>query len=588
MKSAHLSCFLALAVLPLLFDMACADPITAPKLACWMVAAGLAALTPFRPWSAAEKVLWLWFSWASLSALYNGLAPGWIELLTIFCALIWGRSQMPGRNRWLAAGFGLTVVYSWVQRLGWDPFAWSHPELSQLRTIAGLGNPNYLAMYLACLFPWAWPRLYRRGWPGWAVAFVSMLALLLTATRGSNLVLSAVFIATALYAGLRQRRITRFWMLGILLLALSWGTSLWISGRRQFALASAMTSLGSGKDYSVIARKLLWQSAWRSGLAHPWLGVGPGHFGDAYLLNRSMEPDVLMKRERRPEDAHNEPLRVLSETGWVGLGLWCGWVMLALRAHLRRPGPQSACLLVLFGNSLTNCFPLVAYPLLMLWITPDRDDCPPAKMKWAGLPILLVGLLLGLAGWKTERTFWWDDEWTLGGRNFPKAAPQLFEQRVRALDVCALYCPPWFQDSLAMRQSAAWQNLAELTGEPLAWQQAERYARQRIDLDPKNPYHWLFLGIVYDHQGKNEQAMEMWREAESRDPLSPQIAFLRARSQHKLGNSGAALQSIQRSLELFSNSRQVYRFRAQIMIEQGRTGEGIEDWVDSQVIDEGI
>ena len=90
------------------------------------------------------------------------------------------------------------------------------------------------------------------------------------------------------------------------------------------------------------------------------------------------------------------------------------------------------------------------------------------------------------------------------------------------------------------------------------------------------------------YQGKNEQAMEMWREAESRDPLSPQIAFLRARSQHKLGNSGAALQSIQRSLELFSNSRQVYRFRAQIMIEQGRTWEGIEDWVDSQVIDEGI
>jgi len=82
--------------------------------------------------------------------------------------------------------------------------------------------------------------------------------------------------------------------------------------------------------------------------------------------------------------------------------------------------------------------------------------------------------------------------------------------------------------------------------------------------------------------------MSAWREAERRDLLSPAIPYFMAQTQHRMGDSPAALRSLQRSLELFSNSRQVYRFRAQIMIEQGRTWEGIVDWVDSQVIDEGI
>lgn len=589
LRIASLSGFLALALLPLIFDMGCADPVLMPKLACWMLAGGLACMTPGRPWSAAEKALWLWWVWGSLSSLINGLEPAWVELLSILVGLLWARSQMPGRNLWMALGFTFTVIYSWVQRLGLDPFHWSDPNLSVLRTIAGLGNPNYLAMYLACLFPWVWSCLYRKGLIGWVLAFFSILALQLTATRGSLLVLTGVFLVSAAVASVRRRGMSRFWLVGTLLLALSWATSLRISGKRQFALASSMASLGSGQDYSVHARKLLWQSAWRTGLEHPVLGVGWGHFGDAYLLNRAKETDVLLKRSRRPEDPHSQPLRVLSETGWVGLGFWGVWVFLALREQWRRGlGPGLACLLILLGNGLTNCYPIAVLPLMMLWSTPDRDDSSAGRVHWMGLPMVGVGLLLGLVSWGIERCFWWDDEWALRARALPQEALDLTERRLRALGQAEFYCPPWLKISLVMKQSAAWQDLARLTGERVAWQKSEEFALAAVLRDPKNSFHWRYLARTYELAGDYPQALNAWQEARVRDPLSPAVLYFMARTQHSMGDSSGALQSLGRSLELFSNSRQVYQFRAQIMIEQGRTWEGIEDWVDSQVIDEGI
>jgi hypothetical protein len=589
LRVASLSGFLALALLPLVFDMGCADPVLMPKFACWLVAGGLACMTCTRALTAAEKALWLWWLWGVVSSLYNGVAPAWVEMLSILAGLLWARSEMPRRDLWLALGFALTVFYSWVQRLGLDPFHWSDPNLSVLRTIAGLGNPNYLAMYLACLFPWVWTALYRRGPIGWTLAFVSMLTLQLTATRGSLLVLTGIFLLALAVSMVRHRGLTRFWLVGSLLLVLSWGTSLRASGQRQFALASSMVSLGSGKDYSVQARKLLWQSAWKAGLEHPFLGVGWGHFGDAYLANRAQEPDVLLKRSRRPEDPHNQPLRVLSETGWVGLGFWAAWALLALRAQWRRGlGPELACLLILLGNGLTNCYTLAVLPLMMLWSTPERDSPVEKPLQRKGLPVVLLALAFGLAGWAIEHCFWWDDEWALRARALPREAPELTERRLRALAAAELYCPPWLRISLVMKQSAAWQELARLSGERIAWQKSVEYALAAVRKDPKNSFHWRFLARTYEQAGDLQAALSAWKEAGLRDPLSPAVYYFMARTQHSMGDSAGALQSLGRSLELFSNSRQVYQFRAQIMIEQGRTWEGIEDWVDSQVIDEGI
>jgi hypothetical protein len=131
--------------------------------------------------------------------LSNGLQAAWLDLVTVGAGLLWIRCEAPGRDRWMTVGFVFTLTYSWLQRLGLDPFVWSDPNLSRLRTIAVLANPNYLAMYLACLCPWAWSFLYRRGPAGWMAGLFCLVSLLLVATRGSNLVLTGVVVLVTLW-----------------------------------------------------------------------------------------------------------------------------------------------------------------------------------------------------------------------------------------------------------------------------------------------------------------------------------------------------------------------------------------------------
>lgn len=587
MKPAQLSALLALGLLPLLFDMRCADPTSAPKLACWLTAAGLACLAPSRRWGWPERFLTAWFAWSLLSALSNGLHAAWLDLVTVGAGLLWIRCEAPGRDRWMTVGFVLTLTYSWLQRLGLDPFAWSDPNLSRVRTIAGLANPNYLAMYLACLCPWAWSFLYRRGPAGWLAGLFCLVSLLLVATRGSNLVLTGVVMLVTLWVLIKERRLDKFWLVTWAVLGLAWGISLTSTGKKQFDLSNTMQSLVKGHDVSVDARKLLWTSALQQSLRHPFLGVGPGHFGDAYLLNRPLEPPDLLRRARRPENPHSEPLKVLSETGWIGLFFWGGWVLCGLRAQFRRPGPELVCLLVVLGNGLTNSYPTAVWPLVLLWTTPNRtEENRPGWSPW-GLPVAALALLVGLGGWALQHTFWWDDEWGLLARYQPNLAESYAENRVSALETASFYCPPWNRTDLLVRQSRAWEDLAVLTGVQTAWQNAEERARRRLLIQPENSFAWAGLAKILEAENRWDEAVAAWQEARRRDSLNPGNLFFLGRAQYQAGQIEDAVTSLDGSLELFSNSSQVYRFRAQIMIEQGRTWEGYWDWVRSQQVEHG-
>jgi len=409
-----------------------------------------------------------------------------------------------------------------------------------------------------------------------------LVTLLLVATRGSNIVLTGVVVVSTLWVLIKERRLGKFWLVSWTLLVMGWAISLSFTGKKQFDLSNTMQSLVKGHDVSVDARKLLWTSALQQSLRHPLLGVGPGHFGDAYLLNRPMEPPVLLRRPRRPENPHSEPFKVLSETGWIGLLLWSGWILCGLRAQFRRPGPELVCLLVVLGNGLTNSYPVAVWPLVLLWTTPGRSkEEPPGWTPW-GLPVLSVALLVGLSGWVLQRTFWWDDEWGFLARYQPARARQYAETRVASLETAQFYCPPWNRADLVLRQGRAWENLALLTGAQAAWQAAEDRARRRLLIQPENAFAWTGLAKVLEEENRWEEAVAAWKEARSRDSLNPGNLFFLGRAQYQAGHIADAVTSLDGSLELFSNSSQVYRFRAQIMIEQGLTWEGYWDWVRSQ------
>lgn len=584
------SLLLGLGLVPVCFDMRMANPL-ALKLSVWCLAAALALLSgnPLsRPRACgwAWPSLWLWTGWLVLSGLVHHSWNGSLWALTVVCACLWRPPTARDGLPFVLGAWFVTAAYSWIQRLGWDPFPWDRPELSRLKTIAGLGNPNYLAMFLAGLLPLVWWWAYRRGWWACVLVALGLATLVMTTTRGALLAL--LIVTTLATLGSAKRLGWRFWLV-------TWATlvSMFVAGlSAPRELASSLTDQRTGvglQEYSVASRLLLWQVALQAGREHPVLGVGPGQFGGYYLQHRPLEYEAARSLQRLPEDPHNEPVHVLSETGLVGLMLWSLWLgCTAYGLALRDPvGLASLCVFLL--NGLTNSYPLAVWPVL-IWLTaraeapesPPRS--PPSGWRWWVTPLVLVLVLLAGGTWYAQRSFWWDDEFQIRGSasRTLQELDQLTHQRLLILRNVQPVCPPYYRAELARRMSLVELTLAQVQsrqGSTASGEAAVAWARTRTELDPGNAYSFEGLALVYEGLGRWEEAETAWRQAHRLDPLNPAMLFFWGGALARVGKSEQALQRLQESLEINSNYAQVYQLRAQIMIEQGQTWEGYWDWV---------
>src|SRR5204863_1187517 len=109
---------------------------------------------------------------------------------------------------------------------------------------------------------------------------------------------------------------------GALLVLAALGYGLWQAG---------LFTAAVGKDPATAAVRLeYWRATWQVIGEHPWLGVGPGNFGNAYL--RFMPPTAA----ESIKDPHNFFLDVWSSAGLVAALA----VTFALAAFFIRVGRQ--------------------------------------------------------------------------------------------------------------------------------------------------------------------------------------------------------------------------------------------------------
>jgi O-antigen ligase len=81
----------------------------------------------------------------------------------------------------------------------------------------------------------------------------------------------------------------------------------------------------NGQDLNTSGRLRLWSTTWDAVPEHRWVGHGPGQ---AQYFIRQQFVTV--------EHPHNEYLRLLYDTGWIGLALWVLGMLLLLRGCWRR------------------------------------------------------------------------------------------------------------------------------------------------------------------------------------------------------------------------------------------------------------
>lgn len=158
-------------------------------------------------------------------------------------------------------------------------------------------------------------------WPVWYVVLI--IGTTLTRSAGALALLSAAGLAVLS----RRGRITflRFVALLSVVVCAGYLAATHVSAiRDRFTVGDAALKFKGG-DLNTSGRLRLWSATWHAVPEHPWVGHGPGQA--QYFIQHEF---VTV------EHPHNEYLRLLYDTGWIGLVLWVLGMLLLFRGCWRR------------------------------------------------------------------------------------------------------------------------------------------------------------------------------------------------------------------------------------------------------------
>jgi len=245
-----------------------------------------------------------------------------LELYKILsCAMLfWLIANQPAsswrRRLYLAALLGGAVITSWLGTREYviERFLGRNPSY---RIFGTFFNPNELAGFLELVIPLAaagflWSRSGALRIIAGFAALLTVIALLLTGSRGGWASFAGGMFVFALLAGASFRRTRLALLTGAAVIALVLLVGLALTPLR-------LRLLGAGERSSNMFRYLTWRGTETMAAAHPLLGVGPDAFEFAY-------PRYAVGGFTRM--AHQNYLQITAEMGVPG-GLAFVWMLAA-------------------------------------------------------------------------------------------------------------------------------------------------------------------------------------------------------------------------------------------------------------------
>jgi hypothetical protein len=285
-----------------------------------LIGAFVAYLTVSLIWahkaSAGASELWQWYAIAALFVVLATMTTSERAVRYLVTAFVLGGIA--------------TVVLGVVINVpaGADTTA---TELNDQRYAGVAGDPNYLAAMLipamvlgASLMPAIRNALLRFSL---GVGIVAMLAgFAATESRGGMIAVLVTMLAALVVFKHRRIYVLAAILLLVGALTVSFATSPG-SWKRVTSFQEKSISAGNG-------RTDLWTIAWRITKAHPLHGVGLGQF-EVVEADYVQQPGLLKTTNfivDKPHVAHNTYLQILAETGVIGLMMFIGFLVGAIRA----------------------------------------------------------------------------------------------------------------------------------------------------------------------------------------------------------------------------------------------------------------
>lgn len=604
----------ALAVLtPLVWTMQNENTAYAKLLVLGLAAAMMIAITPWRRLFGAVRhaaPLHALLGFGLLSAAFSASPSfGWpagvlaLTLWIIVAAAAAPISPAFWRRTIVAAAVG-PVVIGLLQIGHLDPTPWGALTIENFhgRICSTLGNPNFLAGFLAGTIPFCWPVAWLAG--------PAILVLLFTAAKGGLLGLlasAAVGTAAARRPGpprvSRNVKVTLVAMAAAVLLALT------------FAAPIRERLLFSWTGESLRFRLLTWQQVMRMLPPAPVLGHGLGRFQVVYPRFRLAEIIRMFGQHSYMTDhPENLTLELASELGIVGLGLWLWLIAFAGRSlAMKLTGPDGAARRLAIASSagltglfVTNSFGVdvhygatAALGAILLGIAISRpaapDDAELAVGFHAG-PILAGLVLAGVwtnfyasdaalsralayssRGQWDPAIGWYRSAARLNATNvmaryfcgsalLDRGVPEdlakaesLFDGvRADHPDYVLLNYKYWLLYNRQGRRADAEASLArQIALDPTAatfylergrmavdekrWADAQRDFLTATQVEPDNPAGYQYLGNMQVMRGRFKEALTAYATGLARLPQSEELHYNAAVAAYKLGDRRQAL-----------------------------------------------
>ena len=477
----------------------------------------------------------------------------------------------------------------------------------QERVFATLGQPNWLAAYLAILIPLSWAKLFNQKKKIFIAYYLLLatgyfLCLIFTGSRSGFLgflVSAAVFWFATIFlnksnlkAFFKPLILTSFFLI---LSVVVFGSPIeQINKILYYKSFSAQTSLAStsapvlsedgGISTSSDIRKIVWRGAIAIFKHYPLFGSGVETFAYSYYNFRPLEHNLVSEWDFLYNKAHNEYLNYLSTTGVFGLGTYLLFIIAFVFWNIRQfsilnfkfpindqnikflnialfSGWLTILITNFFGFSVvvTSLYFFLIPAFLVTLSTPilPTNQKPTTANKLSFAPLILTSLYLILF----VVNYWRADFFYAMGEKFSKqnAYADAYGQFYRAKNL--FKNEPVYLSEI----SSVTANLSLLSNSPEQENTtselislAESYSNQALKISPRNlnvlktrirVYYTL---SVFD-QKYLQKAIETIQEAIKLAPTDPKLVYNLGLLYAKTGEADLTIKTIEKAIVLKLN-----------------------------------
>ena len=563
--------------------------------------------------------------WGYYSRFHGGFLSTTSYLL-LFYALIanFNEEKIKKALRLLLSSAFLVSFYGILEHFGIDAKYWVQDV--QSRVFSTLGQPNWLAAWLAILIPipvaLALPK--KLAWPknpkdlettAYYLLFITFtLCLLFTLSRSglAGFALSWASFWGLIFYSFRKdiKRVLRPFLItnSILFLIFVLAGTPWTPSLSDFVKKLPKKTWAAesvaieptptithevllGGTESLTIRKIVWKGAMDIWRAYPFFGSGVETFAYSYYQFRPAEHNLISEWDYLYNKAHNEYLNFLSTTGAIGLGTYLLLIFWIIGWNMKQFSPPAGGLnFALFSGwlsiLLTNFFgfsivpvaiPFFLFPAINIVLATKREDEERNHGKLTNLQngSMAMIALVSLYFLYLLARFWYADTLFAKAKKWEKQGDALLSLNSAQKAANLNKKEPIYHDTLSysaatLAEAAFIQKNKELTVSYTNLALTE--SNLALAISPRNLNFWktrvkIFYKLASIDQKYLEQALMTLNEATRIAPTDAKIFYNLGLVYYQLGQTDKAIEVLEKTIVMKKNYQDA-RFALGLIYEQ--------------------